>query len=42
MLVLTTESTPDRKLLGKEAGATGWLVKPFNPQQLMATIARVM
>jgi two-component system chemotaxis response regulator CheY len=42
MLVLTTESTPDKKLLGKEAGATGWLVKPFNPQQLMATIARVM
>ena len=42
MLVLTTESTPDRNLLGKEAGATGWLVKPFNPQQLMATIARVM
>jgi two-component system chemotaxis response regulator CheY len=42
MLVLTTESTPDRKLLGKEAGATGWLVKPFNPQQLMATIARVI
>jgi DNA-binding response OmpR family regulator len=29
-------------LLGKEAGATGWLVKPFNAQQLMATIARVM
>jgi two-component system chemotaxis response regulator CheY len=42
MLVLTTESTPDRKLLGKEAGATGWLVKPFNSQQLMATIARVI
>src|SRR5580692_3607883 len=42
MLVLTTESAQERKLLGKEAGATGWLVKPFNAQQLMATIARVM
>jgi two-component system, chemotaxis family, chemotaxis protein CheY len=42
MLVLTTESAQDRKLLGKEAGATGWLVKPFNNQQLLATIARVM
>jgi two-component system chemotaxis response regulator CheY len=42
MLVLTTESGEERKLLGKEAGATGWLVKPFNAQQLMATIARVM
>jgi len=42
ILVLTTESTQDRKKLGKEAGATGWLVKPFSPQQLMATIARVL
>ena len=42
MLVLTTESGEARKLLGKEAGATGWLIKPFNAQQLMATIARVM
>jgi two-component system, chemotaxis family, chemotaxis protein CheY len=42
MLVLTTESGQDRKLLGKEAGATGWLVKPFNTQQLIATIGRVL
>lgn len=42
MLVLTTESSQDRKLLGKEAGATGWLVKPFNTQQLIATIGRVL
>jgi two-component system, chemotaxis family, chemotaxis protein CheY len=42
MLVLTTESGPERKLLGKEAGATGWLVKPFNTQQLIATISRVL
>ncbi|MGC1522536.1 MAG: response regulator [Steroidobacteraceae bacterium] len=42
MLVLTTESTQDKKMLGKDAGATGWLVKPFNPQQLLAAIARVL
>jgi two-component system chemotaxis response regulator CheY len=42
MLVLTTESGQETKLRGKEAGATGWLVKPFNPEQLLATIARVL
>lgn len=42
MLVLTTESGSDTKLRGKEAGATGWIVKPFNPEQLLATIARVL
>jgi two-component system chemotaxis response regulator CheY len=30
------------KVLGKQAGATGWLVKPFNPSQLLATLARVL
>jgi len=42
MLVLTTESGSDTKQRGKEAGATGWIVKPFNPEQLLATIARVL
>jgi two-component system chemotaxis response regulator CheY len=42
MLVLTTESGPDTKMRGKQAGATGWIVKPFNPEQLLATIARVL
>jgi two-component system chemotaxis response regulator CheY len=42
MLVLTTESSQDRKVQGKQAGATGWIVKPFNPEQLLATIARVL
>lgn len=42
MLVLTTESGQDTKQRGKEAGATGWIVKPFNPDQLLATIARVL
>jgi two-component system chemotaxis response regulator CheY len=42
MLTLTTESSPERKAEGKAAGATGWLVKPFNPDRLLATIEKVL
>jgi two-component system chemotaxis response regulator CheY len=42
ILMLTTESAGDKKVQGKNAGATGWLVKPFNPEQLLATIKKVM
>lgn len=42
ILILTTESGQEKKVLGKEAGATGWLVKPFDADQLMATIGRVL
>jgi two-component system chemotaxis response regulator CheY len=42
MLMLTTESGMDKKQQGKEAGATGWIVKPFNPDQLLKTIQKVM
>jgi two-component system chemotaxis response regulator CheY len=42
VLMLTTESSKERKEHGKQAGATGWLVKPFTPQQLIATIDRVL
>lgn len=42
ILLLTTESGEDRKSEGKQAGATGWLVKPFNPEKLLATIERVL
>jgi two-component system chemotaxis response regulator CheY len=41
LLLLTTESAPERKLQGKQAGATGWMVKPFRPDQLLATLERV-
>jgi two-component system, chemotaxis family, chemotaxis protein CheY len=41
MLVLTTEAGQDKKMAGKQAGATGWLVKPFDPEKLLATIAKV-
>ncbi|MGH8140927.1 MAG: response regulator, partial [Steroidobacteraceae bacterium] len=42
LLLLTTESSQERKLQGKQAGATGWMVKPFNPEQLLATLERVL
>lgn len=42
LLMLTTESAADKKAEGKSAGATGWLVKPFNPEQLIATIKKVI
>ena len=42
ILMLTTEIDPEKKRIAKEAGATGWLVKPFQPDQLLATIRRVL
>jgi len=42
MLTLTTESGMDKKMEGKQAGATGWIVKPFSPDQLLATIKKVL
>ena len=42
ILMLTTESAGDKKSEGKAAGATGWIVKPFNPDQLLNTIKKVI
>ena len=42
ILMLTTESGQDIKKRGREAGATGWLVKPFSPNELLATVKRVI
>ena len=42
ILFLTTESSPDMKQRGKKAGATGWIVKPFEPTQLLATLDKVL
>lgn len=42
MLMLTTESGDDKKSEGKQAGATGWIVKPFNPEQLLKVIQKVL
>ena len=42
ILMLTTESQDARKQEGKAAGATGWIVKPFATQQLLAVVKRVL
>ena len=42
MLMLTTESSQEKKMEGKRMGATGWIVKPFNPTQLLATLKRLL
>lgn len=42
LLMLTTEAGLEKKQEGKAAGATGWLVKPFNPEQLVATLRKVL
>ncbi|MDX1795223.1 MAG: response regulator [Hydrogenovibrio sp.] len=42
VLCLTTESSGDMKQKGKEAGATGWIVKPFSPEKLLSVISRVL
>jgi len=41
VLVLTTESEKEKRNVAKEAGATGWMVKPFDPERLIATINKV-
>src|SRR5262245_405022 len=41
ILVLTTESDTDKKAIARDAGATGWMVKPFDPDRLIATIRKV-
>jgi two-component system, chemotaxis family, chemotaxis protein CheY len=42
ILVLTTESGDDMKQRGREVGATGWLVKPFDAQKLRQTVSTVL
>ncbi len=42
IVLLTTESHPEKKLEGKAAGATGWIVKPFKPEQLLAVVKKVV
>jgi two-component system, chemotaxis family, chemotaxis protein CheY len=42
IIMLTTESQIEKKQAGKSAGATGWIVKPFQPDQLIAVVKRVL
>ena len=42
ILMLTTEGLSTKKEEGKAAGATGWIIKPFDPEKLLQTIAKVL
>ena len=42
ILMLTTESQAEKKDAGRKAGATGWIVKPFNGEQLLATLKKLI
>jgi two-component system chemotaxis response regulator CheY len=42
ILILTTESSDEMKQAGRAAGATGWLVKPFDPAKLIEVIGKVI
>lgn len=42
IIMLTTESQAEMKMAGKAAGATGWIVKPFNPDQLLGVVKKVL
>ena len=42
IVMLTTESQAAKKQEGRDAGATGWIVKPFRPEQLLAVVEKVL
>lgn len=42
ILLLTTESDPEKKKIAKLAGATGWIIKPFDPDKLLAALRKVL
>ncbi|MCB0263501.1 MAG: response regulator [Calditrichia bacterium] len=42
IVALTTESQDTKKMEAKQAGATGWIVKPFSPDQLLAVVKKVL
>ncbi len=42
IIMLTTESQDSKKKEGREAGATGWIVKPFKPEQLVGVVKKVL
>jgi two-component system, chemotaxis family, chemotaxis protein CheY len=42
IILLTTESQPEMKSKGRAAGATGWIVKPFDPEALLGVLRKVL
>lgn len=41
ILILTTETSPEKRQEGRDAGGTGWIVKPFDPEKLVSVIKKV-
>jgi len=42
IVMLTTETSPEKKQIARERGATGWLVKPLDPEELLEILAKVL
>ncbi len=42
VIMLTTEGSDEKKRLGQEAGAKAWMVKPFQPQQMLAAVSKLV
>ena len=42
ILMLTTETAESKRMKGKEAGATAWIVKPFDPEKLLMVVSKVI
>jgi two-component system chemotaxis response regulator CheY len=42
IIMLTTDSQDEKKMEGRAAGASGWIVKPFMPEQLLAVVEKVL
>ncbi|WP_353572710.1 response regulator [Candidatus Albibeggiatoa sp. nov. BB20] len=42
ILLLTTETDPQKKQIAKKSGATGWIIKPFNPDKLLMAVRKVL
>jgi two-component system chemotaxis response regulator CheY len=42
IVLVTTESQLEKKAEGKASGATGWIVKPFEPEKLLAVVQKVL
>ncbi len=42
IIMLTTESQTEKKMEGRAAGATGWIIKPFTPKQLINVVQKVL
>ena len=42
IMILTTESSDEKKIIGRKYGANGWIVKPFTPEKLLAVVHKIL